>query len=560
MRPLEVLALCAALAAACAPAAPVPPGEPLAIIGITVVDAERVVADATVFLRDGRIESVRPRARVPIGMRSVDGRGKFLVPGLVDAHVHLAMTGGLFARPDLLDLRAVEVPPVAAAVARADLHGNLQRYLRSGITTVFDAGGPTWNQPMRRHANETALAPRVLAAGPMVSTVARPEFGGEDPPFVHAASPEAARDLVRVQAPSAPDHVKLVFAVDAATPMAKAAAVVAAAIDEAHAMGRKVAVHTESLDAARSAVAAGADLLVHGVTEAPLDAAFIDLLRKRRTPVVSSVAAGDNLQEVLRQRLSFAPAEWVWADPKRLDEMAALPLVSDVPPDPRPVRTPKDALPNLKRLWDAGVRVAAGSGAGNPGTPHGPALFRELELLAAAGLTPLQVLEAATVNGARAVGLTDVGLVKAGYAADLVLLEADPRLAVRNLGRIAAVVRDGRLLEPRDILPEGSSDVVWRQVAAFNARDPIAFAATFAADAVIMEGDEVQVRGRAAILDRYADLFARFPSGRIRVDDELVEGRTVVLRHRVHGMDADGRKVLVIYEVQDGFVTHVWYR
>ena len=110
------------------------------------------------------------------------------------------------------------------------------------------------------------------------------------------------------------------------------------------------------------------------------------------------------------------------------------------------------AAANLKRVRDAGIPVALGTDAGNPLTLHGASVPMELEAMQAAGLTPLDVLMAATRNGARALGLGQhEGTVTAGATADLVVLDADPLTDIRNVRRVALVVRRGEIYTQREL-------------------------------------------------------------------------------------------------------------
>src|SRR5262249_41715797 len=113
---------------------------------------------------------------------------------------------------------------------------------------------------------------------------------------------------------------------------------------------------------------------------------------------------------------------------------------------------PKVAMQNLMRVWQAGITVGMGTDAGNIGTVHGPAGFREMELMQRAGLTPLQVLKSATVNGAATMGIARLGTVAKGQLADLVLLEADPTKDVGNLSHAVAVFKDGQQFSPLELM------------------------------------------------------------------------------------------------------------
>lgn len=114
---------------------------------------------------------------------------------------------------------------------------------------------------------------------------------------------------------------------------------------------------------------------------------------------------------------------------------------------------PPRAAANLRRVWDAGISVVVGSDAGNIGTLHGPAVFREMERMVQAGLTPLETLRAATANGAKAMGMPgETGVIQPGARADLVLVEADPLQSIANLSRIARVIRGGRVFTVDELL------------------------------------------------------------------------------------------------------------
>jgi imidazolonepropionase-like amidohydrolase len=113
---------------------------------------------------------------------------------------------------------------------------------------------------------------------------------------------------------------------------------------------------------------------------------------------------------------------------------------------------PAVAMQNLLTVWHAGITVVMGTDAGNIGTVHGPAVFREMDLMRRSGLTALQVLKSATVNGALTVAVPDLGSVAPGKLADLVVLDADPLADLANLSRASYVLRDGRVFRPAELL------------------------------------------------------------------------------------------------------------
>jgi imidazolonepropionase-like amidohydrolase len=432
--------------------------EGLAIVGATVVDgAAAPIPDAVVLVEGERIQAVGSRAQValPKGITIVDGRGKWVAPGLVDAHVHFFQSGGAYTRPDVVDLRTLRPYEREIALLKAALPRTFARYLRCGITSVVDVGGPFWNFEVRDAAARTALAPRVAVAGPLVSTVDRPQLDIGDPPIIKTATPDEARALVRRELERKPDLMKVWFVFRPGDDLAAGKALVAATVDEARKGGVRTAVHATELETARAAVEAGAAVLVHSVFDKPVDDAFVDLLKRRGVIYIPTLFVRTGYTLVLTGSFLPTPAERRWADPDVLatfEEVKSRPELTSRPrraPDPESDRVP---LQNLKRLSDAGVTIAAGTDAGNIGTLHGPSIFRELRLMVDAGLTPREVLASATAAGARVMGREkDLGAVAPGKLADLLILDRDPLVDVANLEAIHRVVKGGRVYTPEEL-------------------------------------------------------------------------------------------------------------
>src|SRR5438093_949874 len=427
----------------------------LAIVGATVVDgAAAPIPDAVVLIDGDRIQAVGSRAHValPKGITIVDGRGKWVAPGLVDAHVHFFQSGGAYTRPDAVDLRKVRPYEREIALLKAALPRTFARYLLCGVTSVVDVGGPFWNFEVRDAAARTALAPRVAVAGPLISTVDRPQLDIGDPPIIKTATPDEARALVRRELERKPDLMKVWFVFRPGDDLAAGKALVAATVDEARKGGVRTAVHATELETARAAVEAGADVLVHSVFDKPVDDSFVELLKRRGVVYIPTLFVRTGYDLVLSGQFVPTPAERRWGDPDVLatfEEVKPLPELLSRPKralDPDRERIPAQ---NLKRLSEAGVTIAAGTDAGNIGTLHGPSIFRELRLMAEAGLTPARVLAAATAGGARVMGREkDLGAIAAGRLADLLLLDRDPLADVGNLEAMHRVVKGGRIFTP----------------------------------------------------------------------------------------------------------------
>ncbi len=522
-----------------------------------------VLEDAVVVVEGNRIARVGAARDVPVPPRAdaIGGEGRWIVAGLIDAHVHFFQSGGLYTRPDVVDLTARVPYAVEASRVREELPQTLRRYLRAGITSVVDFGGPGWNFDLRDLAARTALAPRVAVAGPLLSPVSRPQLDAGDPPILQVVDPAVARAVVREQAMRRPDFVKLWWRVGPSEGPGSWEPVARAAIEEAHARGLRVAVHATQLEVARAALRCGADVLVHGIFDADVDDEFLGLMRERNVPYVTTVGVFGGYQRVLDGKVRLGPAEMELASPA----VVATAVESFPAVDSPYRRSPGSfAARNVVRAWNAGVLVVAGSDAGNIGTFHAAALHRELEQLVEAGLTPAQALTAATSNAARLMGRSDLGAVEPKRLADLVVLTADPLTDVRNARRIEWIMKDGVPRRPEDVLPRTAADVVQAQVNAYNAQDLEAFLSTYSDDATMVRAatGETLNAGKASLRDRYRTLFGRFPTNRVRIAERRTEGTSVVLDHEIITGRSPERPDpwdvgWVRYEVEGGLIRRV---
>ena len=445
-----------------------PAGKITAIVGATVLHPElegdaAIARDTTVLISSNRISAVGPAAqtRVPRGAAVIDAHGKWVIPGLIDSHVHFFQSGNLYTRPDVVDLNALVPYGEEVQRNRARLPQTFKVYLASGVTSAADVGGPFWNFEVRDAARASSAAPRVATTGPLISMVARPQLDLGDPPIIRIESADAARELVTRELPRKPDYIKVWFIHRAGDDLASQEAIVRATGDAAHAAGLRLAVHATELVVAKSALRAGADYLVHSVQDAPVDDEFIALARARHILYCPTLFVPLGYVYALSGLWQPTEAEQRLADPEIL---ARLHLPEGTATEKLPERMvklmsehrepalPEVAMQNLLTVWNAGITVVMGTDAGNIGTVHGPSVFREMDLMQRSGLTALQVLKSATVNGALTVAVPDLGSVAPGKLADLVVLDADPLADLANLSRGSYVLRDGRVFRPGELL------------------------------------------------------------------------------------------------------------
>jgi imidazolonepropionase-like amidohydrolase len=439
-----------------------PPGvppPPRAIVGGTVWDGtgRDPIRDAVVLVRDGKIEAVgsRRQVRVPAGVDTIDARGKWVLPGLIDTHVHFSQTGWVDGRPDALDLRAKY--PYEQVEQRLREHPEVfhRAWLTCGVTSVFDVGGYAWTVAMAHAAEANPDAPHVSAAGPLLSTW---DFWLNLPgerQFMYLADSASAVGGVRYLKSIGADAVKVWFIVLPGSDLEAMSRNVMVAGAEAKRQGLPLIVHATGLREAKAALRAGARLLVHSVMDMPVDAEFLRLAKEARASYCPTLTVIDGYGKLpLAARTGAAPAA---DDPLGAVDSLTLARVASTPDEARrtlgatpPLRdsaqaqTHKVMDANLLAVKRAGIPIATGTDAGNPLTLHGPSIFAEMEAMRHAGLTPTEVLLATTRDAARAMSRGDqLGTLEKGRSADLLIVPGDPTRDLSVLRRAQIVMRSG---------------------------------------------------------------------------------------------------------------------
>lgn len=425
--------------------------------GTLVNPGSASIPNAIVVVQGERIVCAGPAGSgctVPRGARVMDVPGLFIAPGLIDAHVHYSQTGWVDGRPDAIDLRATYPYDSVAAYLTTKPERFHRAYLCSGITSVFDVGGYPTTYALARSTIDATDAPRVVAAGPLLSTVDHWLNMPAMRQFVLMANDSIVRETVRSHAWLGAGAIKVwnITVADSLTPAMRQR--LDAAGDEARKVGLPLIVHATSLARAKEAVAAGAAVLVHNVDEDTVDAEFVEATRRAGTIVVPTLTVLEGYADVYlgtspakrypldcvdpgtRRRLETALPESV-----RLRSPAMAARVQA-----RVARSAVTSAENLRRLYAAHVPIAAGTDAGNPGTAHGPSIYRELEAMQAAGMAPADVFASATIVAARAMRLeSETGSIERGKRADIVVFGADPSADARNMRAVRYVIRNGAL-------------------------------------------------------------------------------------------------------------------
>lgn len=527
-----------------------------------------------ILIEDGKILQLTSRGKkLPEDIPSIDVSGKWIIPGLIDSHIHFFQSGGLYARPDALDLTYLRTYEEERKMTFSQVHDQLLRYLRCGITTVADMGGPFTNFSIRdTYLGEKGM-PEILVTGPLIATYQPSELAVKDPPIVKVNSPEEAILRVREQLPFQPDYFKIWYIVLPGQSVSDHLPVVRAVIEEAHRNRLKVAVHATELNTALAAVKAGADLLVHSISDQPVSDELLWEMARQEVSYMPTLSVRNNYYEVFTQQLRFTPEDIRWANPFALGslfDLKALPEDSLPPTVSLMTRVgiPKEAKvefahmqANLQKVQEAGIRVVTGTDAGNIGTFHAASYLEELQAMEAAGLSRLSVLQASTLHAAEAFGRDELGCIDKGNKADLLVLNQNPLESLAHLRDIHLIIKDGVPLHPDSLLIETPEQVVQRQLNAYNYRDLEGFLATYHDSVEIFNHPhQLILRGKQRLRDSYGSFFEQNPDLHAEILNRMVVGNQVIDKEKVTGL-VSGRNLeaIAIYQVENGLIRRVFF-
>ncbi len=501
------------------------------IRGARVFDGERDLGETTVIVANGRIASTGAEADQAgsAGLTIIDGSGRTLLPGFIDAHVH----------------------------AWGDAQRDMARF---GVTSALDMHGVAERLPalrQQRDAMEDSGQADLWAAGYAITAPRGhgTQYGFPVPTIDDSTDIEA---FIGARIDEGADYIKLIIedlgayrsprALPTLTP-AQVDAVVAAT----HARGRLAVAHVSALRDARTAIAAGADGLVHVFVDAVVDDRLVAAMRERDVFIIptlsvvasfagrgdgAELAADDALQALLsaEQRGSLgADVNALGARGERLDH----------------------AIDSVRKLHLAGVGILAGTDAPNPGTAHGISMHGELELLVRAGLTPAQALAAATSVPAERFGLTGRGRIAPEARADLILVDGDPLADITATRHIVTIWKNGYVVDrapaPADTAPAAAapSDTL---VSDF---DQGAVTASFGS---WHETTDQMAGGASVVSHRVADNGAGGSPGALAISGEIKAGFAFPWsgmiffpgRQPMEALDLSARKELVFRTRGDG--------
>ncbi|MDQ3395958.1 MAG: amidohydrolase family protein [Bacteroidota bacterium] len=392
-----------------------------AYIGATIIDGTGAdpIPIGVLLIQYGRVAAIGTQKEIKIPENTLvkEVAGKFITPGFINAHGHVG------------DVKGIE----GGHYSTANLKENLSIYAQYGITTVVSLGDDKKEAVTLRFANDTSATQwaRLFIAGEVIS----------------GKTPEEAIAVTDRNHSMGVDFMKIRVDDQLGTTEKMSEEVYRAVIDRSHELGYKISAHMYYLEDAHALLDAGADMLAHSIRDLPVDKNFIRKIKENPIGYCPTLT---------RELSTFVYGDTAnfFSDPfftRIYDEESIQPLKD--PERQLTVRNSRSAqiyqqqlptaMANLKTLSEQGVPIVFGTDSGVPTRFIGYFEHLEMEMMAEAGLSPMQIILSATKNSAQYLGLKDLGTLENGHWADFLILDADPLANIKNARQISGVFIGG---------------------------------------------------------------------------------------------------------------------
>ena len=397
----------------------------VAFVGATIIDGTDAapLEDGVIVVTDGRIQTVGPRSDVTLPQEAevIDVAGKYIMPGLINAHGHVGATIGLNGN---------------GGYTRANLLRQLSLYARYGVTAVNSLGGD-FGQGFRlrdEQFNSDLNRARIYVAGSVVV----------------GDSEEAIRNEVNRNADVGANFIKVRIDDNLGATQKISRPLFEALVDQAHRRRLPVAVHLYYLDDAKFMLRTEADIIAHSVRDLPVDSEFIDMMIASDTCYIPTLTREvstyvyESIPDFFEDPYFLKEVE-----PAILEQLSSPERMSQVAGS-RSAQTYKAQLPtamdNVGTLHGQGIRIAMGTDTGPPARFQGYFEHMEMHMMVEAGLSPHDVIRASTGVAADCIGMGDIGTLEPGKWGDFSILTEDPVADIRNSQSIESVYIAGNLV------------------------------------------------------------------------------------------------------------------
>lgn len=553
------------------------------ITNVTLGDVEKqkLVTNQTVVINNDLIAKIQSsKIKIPADAKVIDGTGKYLFPGLTDAHIHFFQNGGLYTRPDVIDLRSQVSYAKEVELAHQTMEDKLRRYLQNGITNVIDVGA-TYNFLKQRELFKNVdYSPSIYMTGPLLTTYEPKVYENlnNDGPFRWVKTIEDGRKMVQQQLPYHPDFIKIWYVVrrdglGVEANARKNLPIIKAIIEEAHKNNLKVAIHATERITAQLSVENGCDFLVHSVEDEIIKDDFVQLLKKNKTILCPTLQVTDGYENTFGQKLELSNYELRSANPYQLGSLLDLKHLSDTllvnkyknrsNSEEEVAKVNKlnaICLENLKKLSIAGVLIATGTDAGNIGTLHASSYLDELMYMQKSGMSNWQIIQASTINGAKILNKeSEFGTITVGKKANLILLNANPIDSIEYIAKIYRVINKGVVFNPETLIEETPVALAQRQLNAYNLRNIDAFLEPYADDVEMYAfPDKLRSKGKEGMRKGYSKFFEKNPNLHCELLGRIVQGNVVIDKERGQ---FDGKIIesVAMYYIENNKIKKVYF-
>ncbi len=459
-------------------------GQLQAFVGANILNPnlELTISNATILVNKGKIVKIQPRSeKIPNSYSVTNLENKWVIPGLIDGHVHLSESGSAYTRPDIIDATKIQSYEADQTWLLANTSTLLKDYVSLGITTIFDMGGPSQYIEHYRDVTKDGTYPDIYAAGALLAPMDVPQLNVNGEIFTKVTNAQEAKALVESQLALNTNIIKIVWSQETGMTTEQLYSMYQPAIAFAKQHNKVVAVHVEDLENAKKAIKAGVDILVHGVMRNDIDDEFIALMKEHNVTYMPTLTAYNHYFELFKNEFSFTEHEKNHANVEIVDSFKVLmdsvqdtgqmfqmllkylPLVESSDEEKAKLSPQEQAMVqqlgnmfsikavisqqnNLKKIITSGVNVAFGTDAGNPGTLHASSLVGEVYAWQQAGVSNKEILKAITFGNAQALNLSDsIGSLTSGKDANFVVLDANPYKDLTTLSTPAMTVKRGKI-------------------------------------------------------------------------------------------------------------------
>ena len=551
-------------------------------VSLADVENQKIIPNQTIVITNDLISNIQSskKVKIPKNATIIDGTGKYVLPGLTDAHIHFFQNGGLYTRPDAIDLQKFMPYQEEIQLAKDDMANKLKMYLKAGITNVIDVGANYHFLNQRENFRHNDSLPSIFITGPLATTYEPKVYENlkNDEPFNLTKTVEEGIKMVQNQLPLKPDFIKIwyIAGVDGLSveeSARKNLPIVKAIIDEAHKNNLKVAVHATQRITAQLAVENGADFLVHSVDDEVLKPDFVQLMLKNKTALCPTLIVHSGYMQTFGQKIQASNYELAQADPYQLGSLLDLKHLPDTllvnryknransKENIAKVKT-SDSIcsANLKILSDAGVLIATGTDAGNIGTMHASSYLAELQAMQKSGMSNWQIMEASTINGAKILNKEkEFGTISKGKKANLILLAANPIENIENIVKINLVINNGIVFNPDELLIDSPENLAQRQLNAYNFRNIEAFLEPYDDDVEVYNyPDTLLFKGKETMRTGYSQMFENTPNLHCELVGRIVQGNIVIDKERVQFKDKI-MEAIAIYHIENNKIKKVYF-